>query len=183
MEQWIEAEQIYEGRIFSVRVGRARLADGVIAPREVVEHPGGVGIVPCLGDRVALIRQYRIAVADTVLEIPAGKLEPGDDPAGRARLELLEETGYKAGRLIPVGTLYASVGYTSERIHLFLAFELEQVGQNLEFDERIVPVEFSVDYLRQQVREYAIEDAKTAVALQRLFDYLDGEGSGRSCPG
>jgi 8-oxo-dGTP pyrophosphatase MutT (NUDIX family) len=178
MEQWTESEYIYEGRIFKVRVGLARLADGVVAPREMVEHPGGVGIVPCLGDRVALIRQYRIAIDDTVLEIPAGKLEPGEDPVERARIELVEETGYKAGRLVPVGAIYASVGYTSEKIHLFLAFELEHVGQALEFDERIEPVEVAVEELRLQLRRNEIEDAKTAVALQRLFEYLDHKPGG-----
>jgi ADP-ribose pyrophosphatase len=125
---------------------------------------------------VALIRQYRIAVNATVLEIPAGKLEPGDEPTERARLELLEETGYKARCLVPVGLIYASVGYTSERIHLFLAFDLEHVGQELEFDERIETVELALEDLRGRLRANEIEDAKTAVALQRLFDYLDTHG-------
>ncbi|HOD51352.1 MAG TPA: NUDIX hydrolase [Candidatus Hydrogenedentes bacterium] len=178
MEQWTESKRIYQGRIFNVRAGAARLADGAIAPREVVEHPGGVGIVPFLGDRVALIRQYRIAVDDTVLEIPAGKLEPGEDPVARAHKELTEETGYTAGRLVPVGAIYASVGYTSEKIHLFLAFDLEHVGQKLEFDERIELAEFAVEELRQQLRNHTIEDAKTAIALQRLFDYMDGGAAG-----
>ena len=178
MEQWTESKRIYEGRIFNVVAGQARLADGVVAPREMVEHAGGVGIVPCLGERVALILQYRIAVNDTVLEIPAGKLEPGDAPAERARLELLEETGYEAGRLVPVGFIYASVGYTSERIHLFLAFDLKHVGQALEFDERIEPVEFALEDVKARLRANEIEDAKTAVALQRLFDYLESERTG-----
>jgi ADP-ribose pyrophosphatase len=173
MENWTQSELIYEGRIFKVRAGEARLADGVVAPREMVEHPGGVGIVPCLGDRVALIRQYRIAVEETVLEIPAGKLEGCEDPATRARKELAEETGYKAGVLVPAGSIFASVGYTSERIHLFLAFDLEEVGQALEFDERIEPVELPVEGLRRQLARGEIQDAKTAVGLQRLFDYLD----------
>lgn len=178
MEQWTESEYVFKGRIFKVRAGLARLADGVIAPREMVEHPGGVGIVPCLGESAVLIRQYRIAVGETVLEIPAGKLEPGEDPAERARAELAEETGYTAGRLVPAGAIYASVGYTSEKIHLFLAFDLEYVGQALEFDERIVPVELPVAELRLQMKRNEIEDAKTAVALQRLFDYLDHEREG-----
>ncbi len=173
MEEWTESKRIYEGRIFNVRVGQARLADGVTAPREMVEHPGGVGIVPLSGERVVLIRQYRIAVGDTVLEIPAGKLEPGEDPAERARIELAEETGYRAGRIVPIGAIYASVGYTSEKIHLFLASGLEFVGQNLEFDERIELVELTLAQLRAQLKNHELEDAKTVVAVQRLLDYLD----------
>jgi len=163
MEQWTESKRVFEGRIFNVRAGQARLADGVLAPREVVEHPGGVGIVPVLDGRVALIRQYRIAVGDTVLEIPAGKLEPGEEPVERA------------GRLVPAGSIYASAGYTSERIYLFLAFDLEHVGQALEFDERIAPAELALEDLARMLREHAIEDAKTVVALERLFDYLEGQ--------
>ncbi len=175
MEQWTESKRVFEGRIFNVRAGQARLADGVLAPREVVEHPGGVGIVPVLDGRVALIRQYRIAVGDTVLEIPAGKLEPGEEPVERARQELLEETGFRAGRLVPAGSIYASAGYTSERIYLFLAFDLEHVGQALEFDERIAPAELALEDLARMLREHAIEDAKTVVALERLFDYVEGQ--------
>ncbi len=175
MEEWTDSKRVFEGRIFNVRAGEARLADGVIAPREVVEHPGGVGIVPVLDGRVALIRQYRIAVGETVLEIPAGKLEPGEDPAERARLELLEETGYRAGRLVPAGMIYASAGYTSEQIHLFLAFDLEYIGQALEFDERIAPAELALEDLARMLRDHVIADAKTVVALERLFDYLEGQ--------
>ncbi|HOF39428.1 MAG TPA: NUDIX hydrolase [Candidatus Hydrogenedentes bacterium] len=178
MEEWINSQRVFEGRIFDVRAGEARLADGVTASREVVEHPGGVGIVPVLDGRIVLIRQYRIAVGETVLEIPAGKLEPGDEPVERAQLELREETGYRAGRLVPVGMIFASAGYTSERIHLFLAFDLVHAGQALEFDERITPAEFALEDLRRMLREHAITDAKTVVALERLFDYLEREGSG-----
>ena len=114
-------------------------------------------------------------MGDTVLEIPAGKLEPGEEPVERARQELLEETGFRAGRLVPAGSIYASAGYTSERIYLFLAFDLEHVGQALEFDERIAPAELALEDLARMLREHAIEDAKTVVALERLFDYLEGQ--------
>ncbi len=178
MEKWVNSQRVFEGRIFDVRAGEARLADGVTASREVVEHPGGVGIVPVLDGRVVLIRQYRIAVGETVLEIPAGKLEPGDEPVERAQLELREETGYRAGRLVPVGMIFASAGYTSERIHLFLAFDLAFAGQALEYDERITPAEFALEDLKRMLQEHAITDAKTVVALERFFDYLEREGSG-----
>ena len=110
MESWVQDETVYEGRVVSLRVGEARLDDGTIVPREVVEHPGGVGVVPVLDDAVVLIRQYRIAIGRDVLEIPAGKLEGDEEPESCGRRELEEETGYRAGRMVAVGSYYASGG-------------------------------------------------------------------------
>lgn len=173
MEKWLNARTLFEGTVFSLRVGDVELADGAIAQREVVEHPGGVGIVPVLEDSVVLIRQYRIAVGAEVVEIPAGKLEPGEQPEERAKAELEEETGYRAGRLIPAGAIYASVGYTSEKIHLFLAFHLEKIGQKLEFDERIQTVEIPLAEIETRLLNNEFQDAKTIVALHRLIAYLN----------
>jgi ADP-ribose pyrophosphatase len=103
-----------------------------------------------------------------VLEVPAGKLEPGDEPERRARLELEEETGYLAGSLIAAGTVLATPGYSSERIHLFLAFELERVGQRLEEDERIEVVRLSFEELYRLADRGGIEDAKTLLAIHAL---------------
>ncbi|HIJ64622.1 MAG TPA: NUDIX hydrolase [Candidatus Hydrogenedentes bacterium] len=173
MEKWLESSTMFQGRIFSVRAGNAELDSGVVAPREVVEHPGGVGLVPVLGDAVVLIRQYRIAVGEDVIEIPAGKLEPGDAPEQRARAELEEETGYRAGRMVLAGHIYASVGYTSEKIHLFLAFDLEAIGQALEFDETIETVRVPLAEIEGRLEANEFPDAKTVVALHRLLTYLE----------
>ena len=172
MESWVQDETVYEGRVVSLRVGEARLEDGTVVPREVVEHPGGVGVVPVLDDAVVLIRQYRIAIGRDVLEIPAGKLEGDEDPESCGRRELEEETGYRAGRMVAVGSYYASVGYSSEEYYLYLAFDLERVGQNLEHDERIETVEIPLDEAARRVADNELKDAKTVVALQALFDYL-----------
>lgn len=172
MEQWVHNRKVFEGRIVSVRSGEVRLADGTLAPREVVEHPGGVGVLPVLDSAVLLIRQYRIAVGREILEIPAGKLEPGDTPLARARHELEEETGYRAERLEPAGSVFASVGYTSEEIHLFLAYGLEHIGQRLEFDERIEVARIPLAEARRRVAAYEIQDAKTLIALEALFRRL-----------
>ena len=172
METWVDSECLYAGQVVTLRVGTARLDDGTEALREVVEHPGGVGIAAVHEGRVILIRQYRIAVGQDVLEIPAGKLEGGEDPAHRARRELAEETGYTPGRLVPAGTIYASVGYTSEKIHLFLAFDLEHVGQDLEHDEAIDVEEIPLARAQKLLTSNAFEDAKTAIAVQRLLTHL-----------
>src|SRR6185503_13824242 len=100
-------------------------------------HPGGVGIVPVINDAVVLVRQFRIAIGRDMLEIPAGKFEPGDTPESRARIELEEETGFAPGRLVPAGRMYPSVGFLTEALHIFLAFDLREVGRRPEWDEQI----------------------------------------------
>lgn len=174
METWIDSHRLYEGRIVSLRTGSVRMDDGTIAFREVVEHPGGVGVVPFHDGRVILIRQYRIAVGCDILEIPAGKLESGDqDTETRGRCELEEETGYRAGQMVSAGSVYASVGYTSELIHLYLAFNLEKVGQRLESDECIDIVEIPLDEAKRLIASNELKDMKTLVALEALFRYLE----------
>ena len=177
MEEWVDSKRVYAGKIVGLRVGEVRLSDGGVAFREVVEHPGGVGIVPVLDDSVLLVRQYRIAVGRDVLEIPAGKREGDEAVEHRARCELEEETGYRAGRLVPAGSIYASVGYCSEEIFLFLAFDLEKVGQNLEFDEQIELVRVPLAEIPGRLAAGEIKDSKTVVGLHALMRYL-GEGGG-----
>lgn len=172
MEQWIDSRRIYTGKIVNLRVGDVRLDSGASAFREVVEHPGGVGIVPVLGDSVVLVRQYRIAIEQEVLEIPAGKREGSEPVDHRARCELEEETGYRAGTLIPAGSIHASVGYSSEEIFLFLAFDLEPVGQNLEFDEQIELVTVPLCEILPRLEAGAFKDSKTVVGLYALLQHL-----------
>lgn len=168
MERWVDGKRVYEGRVVSLRVGNVELDDGTIALREVVEHPGGVAIVPVKDDAVILVRQFRIAINDDVLELPAGKLEAGENPEVRGRIELEEETGFRAGRMLSAGSIYATVGYSSEIIHLFLAFDLEHVGQNMEFDERIDVVELPIADIETRIADGTIRDAKTIIGLQAL---------------
>jgi ADP-ribose pyrophosphatase len=175
METWIDDERAYRGKIVNLRVGRVRMDDGSIATREVVEHPGGVAIVPVLGDSILLIRQYRIAVGKDILEIPAGKLEGPEDTEQRGRAELEEECGYLAGRMVRLGTMYASVGYTSEEIHLYAALDLKEVGQKLEVDERIDVVPVSFEEIKRLIATNELKDSKTIVAVEALFRYLDSK--------
>ncbi|NIA13187.1 MAG: NUDIX domain-containing protein [Nitrospiraceae bacterium] len=171
METWVKSDRIYDGAIVGVCVGDVRLDDGMTAFREVVEHPGGVGVVPMHGDAVILVRQYRIAIGEDVLEIPAGKLEGPENPLERGHAELEEETGYRAGRMVSAGSYYASVGYSSEEYHLFLAFDLEEVGQRLESDERIEIVHVPLDDIERILAANELKDAKTVVALEALLRY------------
>lgn len=168
-ETWVERETRYRGRIFSLTVGKARLDDGTLAHREIIEHGGGVGVVPVLDDRIILVRQFRIAVGKAVLEIPAGRLEPGETPEHRAGVELEEEIGYKPGRLIHVASCHCSPGFTSERDEIYLGFDLTPTQQNLEHDERLELVEVTLDECKRMLDALEFDDAKTIIGLRELF--------------
>lgn len=172
MERWMRRRRMYSGRIFNVTAGTARLDDGTQAPREVVGHPGGVAILPVYKRSVILIRQYRIAIGQDILEIPAGKIEEGEDPPERAAIELEEETGFRAGLLVPQAPVFPSVGYTSEKIHMFLAFRLSKTRQRPEFDERIEVVRIPLKEAFARLDACEFLDAKTALALYALRAYL-----------
>jgi len=173
METWDKSDILYDGAVVRLRVGTVRLDNGAEARREVVEHPGGVAVVPFTGDSVILVKQYRIAAGEYVVELPAGKLEGAEDPRHRGACELEEETGHRAGRMLPVGCYYMAIGFCSEQVHLFLAFELEKTAQRLEEEERIELVELSLDEVRAGLRAHRFNDAKTALGLQALLDHLD----------
>lgn len=173
MEDWLHKETVYQGRIFSVQVGEVALDNGEAAPREMIHHEGGVAVVPLLGDAVILIRQFRVAVGKEILELPAGRLEGGDSPEHRGRSELREETGYRAGEMRLACSYYSSAGFTNERMYIFLAFDLEQVGQELEFDEQIELVTMPLDEVRRKLSAGEFDDAKTIIGLRELLAYLD----------
>ena len=174
MEKWKNSDTVYDGTVFRVKTGTVTLDDGTIAQREVVEHPGGVGVVPFDGTHVILVRQYRIAIGQEILEIPAGKKEGEEDPAACGMRELIEETGYRAETMVSAGSVFATVGYCSEKIHLYLAFDLTHVGQNLDEEERIELVKMTLDDVRAGLKEHRFEDAKTVVALHALLQHLAG---------
>lgn len=123
-EKTLESREVYRGRILHVREDRVRLPNGKEGVREVVEHPGGVGILALDGDDVLLVKQYRYAFSRVLTEIPAGKREPGEDPFVTAQRELKEEIGATAEAWTDLGALIASPGCYGETLYLFLACEL-----------------------------------------------------------
>jgi ADP-ribose pyrophosphatase len=172
METWVSKERKFEGRIFAVDVGEARLDDGSLAVREMVAHHGGVAVVPVLGEDVVLIRQYRIVVGKALLEIPAGRLEGDEPPEARARAELEEEVGYRAGELVLAHSYFSSAGFTDERMHVYLAFDLVETTRNPEFDERIEVVRVPIKAIAGMLAAGEIGDAKTIIGLRALLAYL-----------
>jgi ADP-ribose pyrophosphatase len=159
-------EELLVTRIFRVVRHRELGPDGREHVKVTVQHPGAVTILPILDDgRVCLIRNYRVAVGKTLVELPAGTLEPGEDPAETARRELVEETGYAAGSMEKLREFFMSPGILNERMHLYLARGLVAGKSALEPGERIEPLVVDWAEAMQMVADGTIEDAKTLVGL------------------
>jgi ADP-ribose pyrophosphatase len=150
------------------------LDSGERAPREVVLHGGGVAVVPVLDDEVLLVRQYRVATGEEVLELPAGRLEGPESPEKRAHAELEEEVGYRAGRLELVAACYCSPGFTNEKDYIFLAFDLTETAKRPEWDENLELVRVPVAEVEQRLRDLAFNDAKTIIGLRELLARRSG---------
>lgn len=165
-EKTISSESIYEGKVISVRKEVVELTDGRKANRELVGHPGGVGVIAVNDDgMVFMVSQYRIAAKQMMLEIPAGKKEYGEDSLECGKRELIEETGYEGGEFIHLGDYYATPGYCEEVLSIYLARNLKFVGQSLDDGEFLNVSKHSLDELYQMVMNNEIHDAKTAVAI------------------
>lgn len=157
---------LYSGRILRLMREAHTLPNGRVSLFEIVHHPGGAAVLPFLPDgRVVLIRQFRPAAGGLVLEAPAGRLEPGEEPANCARRELEEEAGYRAGRIVSLGSTLSSIGYSNERIHLFAAFELSPVPAAPEPDEWLEPLILPWSEALAMAADGRIDDAKTQLAL------------------
>lgn len=155
----------YQGRSIAVHVEEVELPGGRSVELDVVRHPGAAAIVPfASADEVLLIRQFRHCAGGTIWEVPAGKLD-GDSPEVCARKELEEEAGRRAGRLERLGAVLTSPGFTDEIIHLFAAYELEEVPQRLEDDEIIEVVPTPLSMALELVFSGELRDAKSALAL------------------
>jgi ADP-ribose pyrophosphatase len=156
---------VHRGRSITVAVEEVSLPNGHRVLLDVVHHPGAAAVVPFVSERdVLLIQQFRHAAGGTIWEVPAGKLD-GDAPEVCARKELEEEAGRRAGRLERLGSIWTSPGFADEVIHLFAAFELEEVPQRHEPDEVIRVVELPLARALQMVFDGELRDAKSALAL------------------
>jgi ADP-ribose diphosphatase len=161
-----EPELLLSTRRFRVVRHVERAADGNLHTRETVQHPGAVTILPLLdGDRVCLIRNWRVAVGQTLVELPAGTLEPGEDPAVTAARELIEETGYRAAHVEKLLEFFMSPGILNERMHVYVARELTPGDTALEAGENIEPLVVAWDEAMRMALDGTIQDAKTLVSL------------------
>ncbi len=168
----MDLETLFNGKVFSVVRWRGRTPAGATVEREFVQHPGAVVLVPVLDDdHVCLIRNFRAAVGETLIELPAGTLEPGESPAATAARELAEETGYTAERIEELTAFYMSPGILNERMHLFVATGLTEGEPAREDNEEIDNLVVSWEDALQMVIDRRIQDAKTLSGLL-LYDRL-----------
>ncbi len=176
-EKWVKTEEIFDGVILHVQKDEIELPGGKHAIRELIRHVGAVCVVPLTDDgEVIMERQYRYAVGETIFEIPAGKLDSkSEDPESAIRRELKEETGYVAGKLIPMGHFYPACAYSDEKIHMYLAMDLKQEERDLDEDEFINLEKIKLEDLAKLIVEGKVPDAKTQAAILRVL-YMKEHG-------
>ena len=174
------AKLVYQGRNFSVQRHKGVEPGGIRVVRDVIHHPGSAVILPVLPDgRVLLIRQYRMAAERELWELPAGTRDRGESPSRTARRELGEETGYRSSRWKKLVSFYPSPGIISERMHLFLAEDVQAGAAHPESDERITVRAFSTAELNSLIARGKIIDGKTLVGL--LY-WMRGKRASRKGP-
>lgn len=165
-EAMLESKEIFNGRVIRVTLDKVQLEDGATSTREVVHHHGGACVLPVDADgNVTMVRQFRYALGEELWELPAGKLEAGEDPFEAAKRELSEECGLTADTYTELGVVYPTVGYDSERIYLWAAEGLHTVGQHLDAGEFLDVVKMPFAQALGLVMDGTIKDSKTQIAL------------------
>lgn len=167
-EKTISSERIYEGAILNLRKDKVHVKDNNTSYREIVEHNGGVAIAAITNEgKLVLVKQFRKAAEKVVLEVPAGKIEKGEeeDHGKTALRELKEETGYTAEKIEYLTSFYSSIGYSTEQIYLYLATGLTPGETNFDEHEAIETYEYDIEELVSMVQQGKLEDAKTIVAI------------------
>jgi ADP-ribose pyrophosphatase len=165
-EKTISTKQIYKGKIIDLQLDEVSLPDGGTSYREIVKHPGAVAIIAITDEnKLVLVRQFRKALEKTIYEIPAGKLDIGEEAETCARRELKEETGYHAEFLKKLNGFYTSPGFADEYIHLFEASQLTSGETSLDQDEFVECVELTIAECLEKIDSGEICDAKTIHAI------------------
>jgi ADP-ribose pyrophosphatase len=176
-ETTVESELVYQGLFLKVRRDKARLPDGSIHGREWVVHPGASAILALADDgRVLIERQFRYAMQQVYVEIPAGKIDPGETPLQTARRELLEETGYTAKQWALLTRIHPAIGFTNEIIDIFVARELgARESRKLDHGELLEIDWVSVGWLVDELRAGRLPDVKTQISVMHLQRMVDGD--------
>lgn len=173
-EKTIKKNVVYRGKIINVRCDDAQLPDGKPCKREMVEHPGGACVLYVRDGKILLVRQFRYVYGEELLEIPAGKLNPGEDPAVTAARELEEETGWIPEKVEHLYTMYPTPGYTNEKIYIYRAEGVREGTVHPDEDEFLTAAFYPVEEVAKMIRDGSIRDAKTIIAVQRyLLEHQD----------
>ncbi len=178
-EPTTESTRIFQGKVVGLRVDTVRLPNGRLTTREIVEHGDSVAIVPLDAEgNVILVRQYRKPAERTLLEVPAGSVEEGEDPVAAVRRELVEETGYTASQIEPLASFYMTPGFCTELGHAFLATGLIPGKAHPDFDENIQVVRVPLKEVRDIIRRGDIQDVKSIASLLLVLDRKESLGTG-----
>ncbi|WML47635.1 NUDIX hydrolase [Neobacillus sp. PS3-34] len=170
-EKTLHTEEIYSGKIISLQLQDVELPNGKTSKREIIKHPGAVAVVAVTDEnKIVMVEQYRKALERTIVEIPAGKLEKGEEPSVCARRELEEETGYECESIELLVSFYTSPGFADEIVHLYVAKGLKQKENAAapDEDEFVNLEELTLEEALQYMKEQKIYDAKTIYAVQYL---------------
>ena len=175
-EKTVKSEKVFEGRVINLRVDTVTLPDGKLSTREVIAHPGGVCVLAVDDEKnVFMVRQYRYPTNQVLLEIPAGKLEYGEDYFEAAKRELEEEAGVVAENYVYLGYFYPTPAYCEEKIHMYLASGLTKTRQNLDDEEFLEVEKIPYTKLLDMINSGEIIDGKTVLAALRSKKYITGE--------
>jgi len=173
-EKQVETSTVYSGIIVEIKRDIVLLQNGNRTGREVVLHPGGVGIVPVTDDnKVLMVRQFRYPIGEELLEIPAGKLDGEEDPLECAIRELSEETGCTAGKYVYLGRIYPSPGFCREVLHIYLALNLSFGEMHLDENELLSVESIDIDKLIDMIMANELSDAKSVIAIMKAKRYLE----------
>ncbi len=166
-EKTINSQLIFDGRVVKLYKDKIELPTGQESYREVVKHSGGVVIFAKKEDKVLLVKQFRYPMKEVLYELPAGKLEKGEDPFEAAKRELEEETGYCANKWTDLGYVYTSPGYSDEKLYLYMAEDLEFTHCHPDEGEILQALEYSYEDVLKMIANGEINDAKTLCAIMR----------------
>lgn len=173
VERTIKSDKLYQGKIINLRIDTVELPDQKYSKREIVEHPGAVAVIPITeDDKIVMVKQYRKSVEEYLLEVPAGKLEIGEEPIECAKRELLEETGFKSNSIEYLFKFYTSPGFSNETISLFIAKDLVLDVAQPDEDEYIEIEKYEIDELLEMIYKEEIKDAKTIISILYIKNYL-----------
>jgi ADP-ribose pyrophosphatase len=169
----LDSRHVFKGKVVDLSVDRVRLPNGNECELETIRHVGAAAAVPLTGDgQVLMVRQYRYATGGWLLELPAGKLDGEETPEACVEREVAEETGFRPGRLLPMGSIWTTPGFTDEKIRLFLALDLEPARQKLQDNEVLTVERMALDRAVRMASDGEIEDAKSICALLRAPGFL-----------
>jgi ADP-ribose pyrophosphatase len=172
-EKKVSSKQIFDGKIVKLFVDEVELPNGQIATREIVRHPGAVCVVPLTDEgEVVMVRQFRYPFEEVLLEIPAGKLEIGEDPLEAVKRELEEESGAVAGKIEHIGEMYTTVAIFDEKIQMYIATDLTFKDAHPHSDEFITSEKIPLSTLIDMVMRGEIKDSKTQIALLKAEKYI-----------